>query len=378
MAIIHRTAKYFLTAILMLLSVFAQAKEITVKDVAGRKVKVNAPVNRVMLADSRALIALNILHPDNPLKNIVAWDNALEIKSPDLAIAYEKDFPRLRDIPVFPNPYQNDFSVEKALTYKPDLVIFDIGLQTKFNDSGTITLLEKAGIPVIFIDFRQYPLTNTIPSMVLLGKVFSEEENAQNFIEFYQERMKIINQRVGTLGKEQRPPVFIERHAGMLGAEYCCKTFGNGNFGEFVTAAGGDNLGARWFSGMDGEVNEKQLIVSNPEFYLMTAADWDKVHPGSFSVPLGYTGNLKQSQERLKKLLTRPKLSVLRAFREKQVIALYHQYYDTPFNIIAVEIIAKFLHPKLFEDIDPQADSLYLHKTFTALDGNGIFWVTAK
>ncbi|WP_323834719.1 ABC transporter substrate-binding protein [Photorhabdus africana] len=378
MAIIHCTAKYILTAILILLPVFAQAKVIIVKDVAGRKVKVDVPVNRVMLADSRVLIALNILHPDNPLKGIVAWDNALEIKSPDLATAYEKDFPQLRDIPVFPNPYQNNFSIEKTLTYKPDLVIFDIGLQTKLNDSGTIMLLEKAGIPVIFIDFRQYPLTNTIPSMILLGKVFNEEENAQKFIEFYQERMKIINQRVGTLGKEQRPPVFIERHAGMLGAEHCCKTFGNGNFGEFVTAAGGDNLGARWFSGIDGEVNDKQLIVSNPEFYLMTAADWDKVRSGSFSVPLGYTGDLKQSQERLKKLLTRPKLSVLRAFREKQVIALYHQYHDTPFNIIAVEIIAKFLHPKLFEDIDPQADSLYLHKTFTALDGNGVFWITAK
>ncbi|MER2474275.1 ABC transporter substrate-binding protein [Photorhabdus laumondii] len=378
MALIHCTAKYILTAILILLPVFAQAKVITVKDVAGRKVKIDAPVSRVMLADSRVLIALNILHPDNPLKGIVAWDNALEIKSPDLATTYEKDFPQLRDIPVFPNPYQSDFNVEKALTYKPDLVIFDIGLQTKLNDSGTIMLLEKAGIQVIFIDFHQYPLTNTIPSMILLGKVFNEEENAQKFIEFYQERMKIINQRVGTLGKEQRPPVFIERHAGMLGAEHCCKTFGNGNFGEFVTAAGGDNLGARWFSGIDGEVNEKQLIVSNPEFYLMTAANWDKVRSGSFSVPLGYTGDLKQSQERLKKLLTRPKLSVLRAFREKQVIALYHQYYDTPFNIIAVEIIAKFLHPKLFEDIDPQADNLYLHKTFTALDGNGVFWVTAK
>ncbi|WP_411180559.1 hypothetical protein [Photorhabdus bodei] len=41
-------------------------------------------------------------------------------------------------------------------------------------------------------------------------------------------------------------------------------------------------------------------------------------------------------------------------------------------------IFAKFLPPKLFEDIDPQADSLYLHKTFTSLDGNGVFWVTAK
>lgn len=355
------------------------AAPMAVTDIAGREVTVNVPVSRVMLADSRVLVALNILHPQSPLKGIIAWDDALIKKAPDLSVAYSKKFPELSKIPVFPNPYTTDFSVEKALVAQPDLLIFDIGLKSKLAESGTLSLLEKSGLPVIFIDFRQYPLKNTMPSMALLGNVFGEEQQAEAFNQFYQQRLDLIREKVAMLDKTQRPSVFIERAAGISGEDYCCKTFGNGNFGEFVETAGGNNLGSQWFStGMGGEINEEQLIHSNPDYYLMTAADWDSTRKGSSSVPLGYTGDKAKSQARLTKLMERPKLRSLTAFQNKQVLALYQQYYDTPFNIIAVEAIAKFLHPYLFTELDPQADSDYLHKTFTALDGDGVFWVKAE
>lgn len=366
-----------------LLSLFGAATSfaapITVTDIAWREVTVNAPVSRVMLADSRVLVALNILHPQSPLKGIIAWDDALIKKAPDLSAAYSKKFPELSKIPVFPNPYTTDFSVEKALVAQPDLLIFDIGLQSKLTESGTLSLLEKSGLPVIFIDFRQYPLKNTMPSMTLLGQVFGEPQQAEAFNQFYQQRLDLIRSKVATLDKGQRPSVFIERAAGISGEDYCCKTFGNGNFGEFVETAGGNNLGSQWFStGMGGEINEEQLIHSNPDYYLMTAADWDSTRKGSSSVPLGYTADKAKSQARLTKLMERPKLRSLSAYQNKQVLALYQQYYDTPFNIIAVEAIAKFLHPNLFTELDPQADSDYLHKTFTALEGDGVFWVKAE
>ncbi|CBJ82765.1 conserved hypothetical protein; putative exported protein [Xenorhabdus bovienii str. Jollieti] len=378
MSVIHYSIKYFILVLFVLLPICSQAENITVTDIAGREVTVNAPAQRVILIDSRSIIALNILHPNDPLKGIVAWDNALEKTAPDLAAAYEEKFPQLRKIPIFPTPYTRDFSVEKALTYKPDLVIFNMGLKPKLDNSNAVKLLEKSGIPVIFIDFCQYPLSNTVSSMELLGKVFKKEENAGKFIAFYESRLSLINKRIATLYQEQIPSVFIEHHAGMLGAKDCCDTIGANSFGEFVTTAGGDNIGSKWFSDMGGRINEEQLLVSNPDTYLMTVADWDQVHAGSQSVPLGYTGNLEKSEKRLQNLLSRPNLKVLSSYREKRVMAIYHQYYDSPFNIIAVEAIAKWLHPELFKDIDPHADSIYVHKTFTALDGSGVFWVTTK
>lgn len=363
-------------ALAALLPLSSAAAPVTVTDIAGRTVTVNAPVSRIMLADSRVLVALNILHPSEPLKGIAAWDDALTKKAPDLRIAYEKQFPQLKDIQVFPNPYTSDFSVEKALTYQPDLVIFDTGLQSKLTESGTLDLLEKSGIPLIFIDFRQYPLQNTMPSMTLLGQVFGQEKQAAAFNDFYRQRLDLIRSRVANIPEDKKPTVFIERAAGLAGENSCCKTFGNGNFGEFVAAAGGHNLGADWFkNGMGGEVSEEQIIAADPQFYLMTVADWENTRKGSASVPLGYTGSAERAVPALEKLMARPKLQYLTAYQQKQVLALYQQYYDTPFNIIAVEAIAKMLHPALFPELDPQADSLMLHKTFTALDGSGLFWL---
>ncbi len=137
-----------LSAVSLLFSTNSLAAPITVTDIAGRDVTVNAPVSRVMLADSRVLVALNILHPQDPLKGIIAWDDALIKKALDLSVAYSKKFPQLSQIPVFPNPYTTDFSVEKALVAQPDLLIFDIGLKSKLAESGTLSLLEKVVYPL--------------------------------------------------------------------------------------------------------------------------------------------------------------------------------------------------------------------------------------
>ncbi|MEX3099250.1 ABC transporter substrate-binding protein, partial [Serratia ureilytica] len=126
-------------------------------------------------------------------------------------------------------PYTSDFSVESAVVRQPDLIIFDIGMLSKLKDSGVLTQLEKDGIPVLIIDFRQQPLTNTVASMALLGKAFDEQPNADAFIRFYQQRLELVRQRVATLKPEQPPSVFIERSAGIKG-EQCRNTFGKGSF----------------------------------------------------------------------------------------------------------------------------------------------------
>ncbi len=362
---------------LLLLTGIAQAAPITVTDIAGRQVTLPQPAKRVMLADARALLALNILHPQEPLKNIIAWDSSLKVKAPDLLAAYEKKFPQISKIPTFSNPYVNDFSVENAVVMKPDLIVFDIGLMAKLKTSGVLANLEKIGIPILFIDFRQQPLTNTVASMRLLGQVFDEQPNADAFIQFYQQRLNLVRQRVATLKPEQRPSVFIERSAGMKG-ERCCNTFGKGSFGQFIDAAGGNNIGSSLFPEMGGEINVEQMIVSNPDFYLMTGADWGRGHKGTQAVPLGYATDVATAQKKLTPLMNRTGLNVLTAVKEKRVMAIYHQFYDTPFNFIAVEAIAKFLHPDLFKDIDPQADIEMAHQKFTALDYSGVFWITAQ
>lgn len=364
--------------LLAILGFSASAEPAKVVDIAGRTVKINLPVNRVIVGDSRLLMPLNILHPADPLKGIVAWDDAFIKKSPDIAKEYRAKNIQVDKIPVFPNPYQSDFSVEVALQYKPDLIIFDTGILARLQQLDVLTQLDKVGIPVVFVDFRQQPVKNTVPSMRLLGEIFSEQEHAKRFIDFYNSRLQLIRQRVNEIPQQDRPVVFIERHAGLMANEPCCVTFGTGGVSEFVREAGGRNLGDQWFSGMGGQINQEQMIVSDPDFYLMTAADWRGNVPKSQSVPLGYFADKKEVVKYYDHLVNRPVIKTLSSIKEKKALALYHQYYDLPFNIVAIEVIAKFIYPDKFKDIDPVQDNLYLHKNFTSIEPNGIFWFSER
>lgn len=361
-----------------LISFTAYAESVDVTDIAGRKVTINQPVQRAMLADSRVLLALNILHPSEPLKGIVAWDDAFIKKTPDLSMAFKAKKIPIDRVPVFPNPYQSDFSVENALQYNPDLIIFDIGLKDRLEQLDVLNKLHKVNIPVIFVDFRQHPVKNTVPSMRILGTVFSQQENAEKFISFYNGRLDLIRERVKDIPYEKRPVVIVERHAGLLEDDPCCVIFGKGGFGEFVDAAGGRNLGDQWFNGLSGQINPEQLITHSPDFYLMTAADWRNNRPKSNSVPLGYFANKDEVIKYYHYLVNRQFISVLTSAKERNILAIYHQYYDSPFNILAIETIAKFIYPDKFKDIDPSADNTFLHNTFTAIENTGIFWFSGK
>ncbi len=49
---------------------------------------------------------------------------------------------------------------------------------TPAHDSGLVDTLAKAGIPTVVIDYRQQWLETTVPSTLLLGRLFGREERA--------------------------------------------------------------------------------------------------------------------------------------------------------------------------------------------------------
>ncbi|WP_029685158.1 ABC transporter substrate-binding protein [Tatumella saanichensis] len=363
----------FLFAIIMM--PFTQALAQTVTDLMNRHVEIPETPHRVMLADARAIEAMSIIFHGDPSASIAAWDDSLKKKSPDIMRAFAENFPTLKTIPTFANPYTTTFDVENAVARHTDLVIFDIGLVSKLRDEGVMDKLNSLHIPYIFIDLRQKPLQNTAKSMALLGQIFNQQKNAQQFLDFYQQRLELIKERVATLSTQQRPTVFIERSAGIVG-DFCCSTFGQGSMGEFTEAAGGINLGGQLFQGMGGDVTLEKIITLNPDYYLLTGADWQGNPKASASVPLGYQLQEAPAKQKLAALMSRTGFNVLQATQKHHVMAIYHQFYDLPSNVVAVEAIAKFLHPQLFKDLDPQADMDRIHQSFMGLKTSGTFWVT--
>lgn len=91
-------------------------------------------------------------------------------------------------------------------------------------------------------------------------------------------------------------------------------------------------------------------------------------------MPLGYEATRASNLPKLQKLMQRESVSVLPVAKSDRVMAVYHQFYDSPFNVVALEAMAKLFNPEAFSDVDPQADSGRF-TAFLRLCPSGIFYV---
>ena len=244
-------------------------------------------------------------------------------------------------------------------------------------ETGLAEKLERAGIPMLFIDLREDPLVNTVPSMMLLGQVFAREKAAQDFINFYMRETRRVTVRLANKKDNERPLVIMERAAG-LDPGKCCMTFGNANLGAVLQAAGGRNWGTARFAGLGGDINPETIFAENPPIIIGTGADWAESTPGSQGVPFGYETNPDAVQQKLKGLADRKGWNALQAVQNKRFYSVYHQFYMSPAHLVAMQVFAKWLHPDTFKDLDPEATWREYHERFSPIPLSGVFWAALK
>ncbi|ERA60909.1 ferrisiderophore receptor Irp6A, partial [Corynebacterium diphtheriae DSM 43988] len=58
--------------------------------------------------------------------------------------------------------------------------------------------------------------------------------------------------------------------------------------------------------------------------------------------------------------------------------AVFHQFYDSPYNIFALEQFAQWLQPEEFKDLDAVKDFKEFHKKWMPFEFSGVFFVTDK
>ncbi|WP_414475371.1 ABC transporter substrate-binding protein [Microvirga sp. M2] len=350
---------------------------IKVTDLAGRTVTVKKGVQRAILGEGRLFYATVVLNKEHPFAQLAAIGDDLPKFDPDTWNQYLANVPDAKNVTLVSALASSDFSVEKAVALDADLIVLSLGFYDKAKETGILDNLEKAGIPTIFIDFRERPTQNAVPSMLLLGRVFDRQDQAQEFVDYYTRQMRRIYNVTNRLKQNERPLVFAEQAAG-LEPDTCCRSFGNFNFGEFVSEAGGLNWGSKFFSGASGMVNPEKIIVEDPTYLLMTGANWSKSNPGNKAVWLGYEAQPEKAQEQIRGLVQRPGFAELSAVKSKKVMAIYHQFYQSPYHFVAIQALAKWIHPDKFENLDPQATFRELHDKFLPIPLTGIFWTELK
>ncbi|KFC70530.1 Periplasmic binding protein precursor [Bosea sp. LC85] len=377
MALLHRFIRAAtLTIGLMASALPAFAEKVRVTDVLGRAVEVNTPVERVILGEGRQMYFVAALDRDDPFKRVVGWRDDLPKADPDSYKAYLARYPAIAKLPNFGGMKEGAFDVEQAIALKPDVLFLNVEAKVASDEAKLVEKLASVGIPVVYVDFREKPFQNTEPSMRLIGKLFGKEALAEDFITFRAEQISLVTDRLAKAAALKRPIVMIERAGGY--SDDCCMSFGNENFGKMVEIAGGKNFAADLIPGTFGTVNPEAIVAANPDVVIVTGGNWEAYVPGGAWVGLGPGVDLIEARRKLAALSRRPAFAQTAAVKNGRVHGIWHQFYNSPYQFVAIQEIAKWLHPDLFGDVDADATLKTLHERFLPLPYQPGYWVTVE
>jgi iron complex transport system substrate-binding protein len=337
------------------------ASRITVTDIAGRQVEVSVPIQRAVLGEGRQLYIIAALDRENPAARIVGWRDDLKEADPATYKAYLEKFPALGALPAFSGLEQSLIDIETTIAQRPDVVFLNLETQKAVEEASYVEKLGALDIPVIYVDFRHDPEHNTEPSIRLFGTLFGQQERAEALIAFRAQQIARVTDRLAT-ANPPRPRVFIERAAGFY--DDCCYSFGRGNFGAMVEQAGGDNIAASLIPGTFGQINPEQVLVADPQQVIVTSAMWEAYVPGGRWVPVGPGADAAEVQRKLAFYPTRPAYQGIAAQKPGGFHAVWHQFYNSPYQFVAIQQLAKWFHPDLFADLDPGETFRELHERF--------------
>ena len=355
----------------------AIADTITVTDIAGRNVEVEQNPDAIVLGEGRMIYSFALLDRENPFARVVGWKDDMINYDPDAWRKYEAVFPEAADIARLGSPYSDEWNLEAVITLGADVVFMNLGNLLQAQESGIIEKLEEAGIATVFVDFRQDPTANTIPSIQLMGRILGRRDEADEFTDFYTGQMNRIYAAVDQIPIEDRPVVFIERAAG-YNPNSCCNTFGASNLGRLVDLAGGRNWGSQLFPGFGGNVSLEAVFADDPDVIIGTGANWSEANPATTAVLFGYEASPEAVQQQLAVLAARPGWPEMSAVKNGEFHSVYHQFYNSPYHFVAMQAFATWLHPDLFPDLDPEATMIELHDRFLPIDYSGIFWASLE
>ena len=361
-------------ALLLALLLGSAAPALGMQDLAGRELSHPGEVKRVILGEGRLLPVLAILEGDALTERLVGMPRDLAQVSPGIHDAYIARFPEIGQMPVVGQGAADSFSAEQVLALRPDLVVLSLhGHGPGAGETRLVEQLEAAGIAVAFLDFRNDPLRNTPRSIELLGWLLDRERAADRFVTYYRAQLEDVQRRLGNVSA--RPRVFLHSRAGL--SSVCCETMARGMLASLLEAAGGHNLAIDLLPGAVGTVSLELLMTQSAQLYIASGVGSQRsFERGAPYVALGPGVSPSAAETTLRKLVQGPPLALVPTIATGRVAALWHDFYNSPFNIVAVQVLSKWLHPRAFEDLEPALTLQTLHERFQPVALPGTYWTT--
>ena len=359
-----------LLALASLVSGTAWAATIEVTDALGRKVKVNTPVQRVIV---------NFNYEEfTAVAGKDAWSKVVGISRapwegwrPVIFKRYAAVIPNLQAMPDIGHSDDGTFSAEKVIALKPDVLFM---AEWTFKAMQTARdQIEAAGIPIVVVDYNAQLLERHLASTRVMGKVMGAEARAEELAQLYERQYKDIMTRVAKASGGTKKKIYVE--LGQAGADTVGNSYSGTMWGKIVTLLGAENVADGKLPGPWGPVNAEAVIAANPDLILIAGSSWVNKPK---AVKTGYEATADITRSSLAPYAQRPAWAGLNAVKNGQVHAIEHGLCRTLFDYVSMQYIAKQLYPEAFKDVDPVASFKAYHEKYLPVPYAGVWMLGIK
>ena len=362
---IKLTAVAFAT--LFALSGFANAKPTEITDVLERKVTVELPAKRVVLAfNYQDYMAVG---GEKALDNVVGFSKAVWSDwAPASWAEFSKAVPKLNQLEDIGEVEVGTFSIEKILALKPDFVLM-ADWQFKALDSD-LEPLETAGIPVVVVDYLAQTVDKHVKSTEIIGQLTGQEAKAKQLNEEYKAIVKEIQDRVAKANLP-KPKVYVE--FGNKGPAEHSFTFGKSMWGAMIDLVGAENI-AKNAVEFYSPINPELVVAAKPDVVIISGRETElKKNPEAMVA--GFNIDKQEAQKRLAGFAKRPGWSELPAIKNQRLYGVYHANSRTLSDSASIQFVAKAIYPELFKDLDPTKTYQEFYRKNLPLVPQGIFYL---
>jgi ABC-type Fe3+-hydroxamate transport system substrate-binding protein len=332
-----------------------------ITDALGRTVTLKAPAARIVLGFNYEEYTA-VAGPEG-WNRVVGFARTLWSDwRPSVFRRYLVPIPRLADLPDVGNTEDGNFSLEKVLSLRPDLVIM---AEWSFSNlTAQVQQLEALGIPVMVIDYNAEIPERHVASTIALGIATGNEERARTLAALYTDKLADIRKRAAAAGGA--PKVYIE--LGQGGADTIGNTYWKSMWGRLFDQIGADNIAANHIAGGWGPLNPEYVLAADPEAIFIAGSSWVG-KPNA--VQTGFDADLATTRASLAPYAKRQGWPELKALRNGQLFAVEHGLSRALFDYTATYFIAKQIFPTTFSDIDPVEELRRYHERFLPVTFQG-------
>jgi len=306
---------------------------VIVIDATGAKVTVPYPVNSIVcLSSVETVYALDAGDKITAITGMLTTD-IKEVLPPHIL-----ELPIVGDTDSAPN-------IEKIIELNPDLIL----ASERLSDENR-KIFENAGIAVIEDsstgDRRNQYITN-------LGLILNAEQRADDILSYEAYYWNLVTERVANLPRNEEPLVYFEWYTEWF------STGPGGSYTKLIEVAGGINVGEN-ATVTTPQLSAELIIEQNPDIAIRM---------------LDYTSGetLDAFQKLHNQLMSRPGLNNLKAIKNNQVYVIKSTLLVDR-DLVGLLYFAKWFHPDLFMDIDPEAVHAEMVEKYFGTTISGVYF----